>query len=314
GRLSLDEPVDRLLPELAGRRVLRRLNGPVDDTVAAARPITVRDLLTFRAGFGMILAPPTEYPILQAEQSLELMSVGPPIPVTPHGPDEWMRRMGTLPLMHQPGEQWGYNTGSQILGVLIARAAGQPPEVFYRTRIFDPLGMDDTAFVVPATKLHRLVPLYQEVHGALQNFDDDDQWSRPRVFPDGGAGVVSTVSDYVAFGKMLLSGGTHQGRRILAPELVAAMTTDQLTQQQRDTAGAILGGRGWGFGLSIIDASETAGRGPKGYGWSGGFGTVWVNDPEEDLVAVLCTQVLASAGSSAVEADFWSATYQALDS
>ena len=102
GRLALDEPVDRLLPELAGRPVLRRLNGPVDDTVAADRPVNVRDLLTFRSGFGMILAPPDEYPILQAEQALELSSVGPPTPVTPHGPDEWLRRMGTLPLMDHP--------------------------------------------------------------------------------------------------------------------------------------------------------------------------------------------------------------------
>jgi CubicO group peptidase (beta-lactamase class C family) len=125
GRLSLDEPVDRLLPELADRRVLRRVDGPIDETVAAHRPITVRDLLTFRAGFGMILAPPEDYPILLAEAALELRSVGPPTPVTPHGPDEWIRRMGTLLLMDQPGERWRYNTGSQILGVLIARASGR---------------------------------------------------------------------------------------------------------------------------------------------------------------------------------------------
>ncbi|MGE5289575.1 MAG: serine hydrolase domain-containing protein [Micromonosporaceae bacterium] len=313
-RLALDEPVDRRLPELADRRVLRRLNGPVDDTVAADRPVTVRDLLTFRAGFGMILAPPSEYPILQAEQALQLRSVGPPTPVTPHGPDEWLRRMGTLPLMDQPGEQWRYNTGSQILGVLIARAARQPVEAFYREHIFDPLGMHDTGFQVPAAQLRRLVPCYQEVDGALEPFDDDGQWSRPRVFPDCGAGLVSTVSDYLAFGQMLLAGGTYRGKRILAPELVTAMTTDQLTPQQRDTAGPILNGRGWGFGVSIIDPPEIAAPGPRGYGWSGGFGTVWVNDPDEDLVAILCTQVLAAPGGSAVEADFWSATYQALDS
>ena len=146
GRLAFDEPVDRLLPELAGRRVLRRTDGPLDDTVAADRPVTTADLLTFRSGFGMILAPPSEYPILEAEQALELRSVGPPTPVTPHGPDEWLRRMGTLPLMDQPGGQWRYNTSSQILGVLIARAAGQPVESFYNERIFGPLGMTGTGF------------------------------------------------------------------------------------------------------------------------------------------------------------------------
>ena len=112
---------------------------------------------------------------------------------------------------------------------------------------------------------------------------------------------------------MLLAGGTHRGARILAPELVAAMTADHLTPEQRDTAGPILGGRGWGFGLSIIDPPGGAGTGPKGYGWNGGFGTAWVNDPAEDLVAILCTQVLAAPGSSGVESDFWSATYRALD-
>lgn len=129
------------------------------------------------------------------------------------------------------------------------------------------------------------------------------------------AGQVSGGSvpgDYLAFGQVLLAGGTHRGQRIVAPELVAAMTTDQLTPRQRATGALLLGGRGWGFGLSVIDSPGTGGA-PKGYGWSGGFGTTWLNDPEEDLVAILCTQVLASAESAAVEAEFWSATYRALD-
>jgi CubicO group peptidase (beta-lactamase class C family) len=310
GKLSLDEPVDRLLPELSGRRVLRRLDGPVDDTVPAGRPVTAADLLTFRGGFGMILAPPEEYPILQAEQALELSSVGPPTPVTPHGPDEWLRRLGTLPLMDQPGVQWRYNTGSQILGVLIARAAGQPAEAFYREHIFGPLGMNDTGFQVPAGELHRLVPCYQEAGGTLAAFDDDGAWSRPRAFTDAGAGLVAAVGDYLSFGQMLLAGGECRGERVLAPKLVAAMTTDQLTPGQRETAGPILDGRGWGFGVSIIDPPEQTGL--KGYGWNGGFGTVWANDPAEGLVAVLATQVLAGPGSSSVEADFWSAAYRAL--
>jgi CubicO group peptidase (beta-lactamase class C family) len=308
GRLALDEPIDRLLPELAGRPVLRHPNAPLDDTVPAVRPVTVLDLLTFRSGFGMILAPPSEYPILEAEQALQLNSVGPPTPATPYGPDEWLRRMGTLPLMDQPGTHWRYNTSSQILGVLIARAADQPVETFYAERIFGPLGMTDTSFWVPESKQHRLVPCYQPADGGLEPFDDDGQWARPRPFADGGAGLVSTVGDYLAFGQMLLAGGTHRGTRILAPELVAAMTTDHLTAAQRESAGPILDGRGWGFGLSILDRPEAV----KGYGWSGGFGTDWVNDPGEDLVAVLCTQVLAAPGGPGVESDFWSGTYRAL--
>jgi CubicO group peptidase (beta-lactamase class C family) len=310
GRLALDEPIDRLLPELAGRPVLRRLNAPVDDTVPADRPVTVLDLLTFRSGFGTILAPPDEYPILGAEQALELCSVGPPTPATPYAPDEWLRRMGTLPLMDQPGTQWRYNTSSQILGVLIARAAGQPVETFYAERIFSPLGMTDTGFVVPQSARHRLVPCYEQADGGLAAFDDGGEWERPRPFPDCGAGLVSTVGDYLAFGQMLLAGGTHGGTHILAPELVAAMTTDHLTAGQRAEAGPILDGRGWGFGLSIIERPEAGGV--KGYGWSGGFGTHWVNDPDEGLVAVLCTQVLAFPGGPGLESDFWTGTYRAL--
>src|SRR5581483_2400149 len=167
--------------------------------------------------------------------------------------------------------QWRYNTSSQILGVLIARSAGQPVETFYAERVFSPLGMTDTGFVVPQSARHRLVPCYEQADGGLAAFDDGGEWERPRPFPDCGAGLISTVSDYLAFGQMLLAGGTHGGTHILAPELVAAMTTDHLTAGQRAEAGPILDGRGWGFGLSIIDRPEVGGV--KGYGWSGGFGT-----------------------------------------
>src|SRR6478609_3750621 len=110
-KLRLDEPVDRLLPELADRKVLKRLDGPLDETVPANRPITLRDLLTSRMGFGQMMAPPDAYPILTAANELRI-GMGPPSPSTMPAPDEWMRRLGTLPLMCQPGERWIYNTGS----------------------------------------------------------------------------------------------------------------------------------------------------------------------------------------------------------
>jgi CubicO group peptidase (beta-lactamase class C family) len=298
GKLSLAEPVDRLLPELAGRPVLRRLDGPVEDTVPAHRPVTVGDLLTFRAGFGMILAPPSEYPVLAAEQALELCSAGPPVPATPHGPDEWLRRMGTLPLMDQPGTQWRYATSSQILGMLVARAAGQPAEEFYAERIFGPLGMTGTAFTVPPAQLSRLVPCFQNAGGVFEPYDDQGLWARPRPFPDCGGGLAATVGDYVTFGRLLLDGGAYRGTQLVPPELVAEMTADHLTPEQRASAGPILDGRGWGFGLSIMDG---------GYGWGGGFGTTWFNDPARDMVAVLCTQVLAGPAGWAVESGFTSA-------
>ena len=158
-KLRLDEPVDRLLPELANRKVLKRLDGPLDDTVPAIRPITVRDLLTFRMGHGMVMGSPEKYPIVLATDELQI-GTGPPSPATTPAPDEWIRRLGTLPLMHQPGERWMYNTGSEVLGVLIARASGQPFDKFLRERIFDPLGMHDTGFSVPAAKIGRLATSY----------------------------------------------------------------------------------------------------------------------------------------------------------
>jgi CubicO group peptidase (beta-lactamase class C family) len=137
-RLRLDEPVDRLLPELAGSRVLKRLDSQLDETVPARQPITLRDLLTFRLGLGMIMGPPDAFPIQKAVSELGIVGFGLPDQSTPHDPDEWIRRLATLPLMHQPGERWMYNTGSCVLGVLIARASGQPFETFLRERIFEP--------------------------------------------------------------------------------------------------------------------------------------------------------------------------------
>jgi len=190
GTLGLDEPVDRWLPELASRKVLRRINGPLDDTVPAARLITVRDLLTFTMGMGIPFAPSGTYPIQRALDDLQL-GQGAPRSQAPPEPDEWLRRLGTLPLMHQPGERWMYNTGCDVLGALIARAAGQPFDRFLRERMFEPLGTTDTAFSVPAEKRDRLVTSYlvDPASGALQPSDPPDgQWSRPPAFPSGPRG------------------------------------------------------------------------------------------------------------------------------
>src|SRR5215831_14277400 len=182
-KLRLDEPVDRLLPELANRRVLKQLDGPLDDTVPAHRPISVRDLLTFRMGLGIIIAPPDTYPIQKAAAELGIVGIGLPNPSSPHGPDEWIRRLGTLPLVHQPGERWMYNLGSYVLGVLIARASGQPLETFFRERIFEPLGMKDTGFSVPAATLDRLATSYgvDPATGEFAVYDQAEggQWSHP---------------------------------------------------------------------------------------------------------------------------------------
>ena len=318
-RLRLDEPVDRLLPELADRRVLKRLDGPLDDTVPAKRPISVRDLLTLRMGFGFIMGPPDAYPILAAADEQQL-GMGPPKPATPHEPDEWIRRFATLPLMHQPGEQWMYEMGFAVLGVLISRASGQPLETFFRERIFGPLGMEDTSFHVPPEKLGRLATCYQTnpETGAHELYDgvEDSQWSRPPAFPDARGGLVSTVDDYLAFGRMMLDKGKYGSERILSRRSVELMTTDHLTPEQKavsDSVPVFLEGRGWGFGVSTITGGDAAAATPGRYGWGGGLGTSWYSDPTEDLVGILMTQRLASPQSSRIDLDFWTSVYQAID-
>jgi CubicO group peptidase (beta-lactamase class C family) len=313
--LRLDEPVERLLPELADRRVLTRIDGPLDDTVPAHRPITVRDLLTFRLGFGQMMAPPDAYPILKSASEQQI-GMGPPSPSAMPAPDEWMRRLGTLPLMHQPGERWMYNTGSDVLGVLIARAASQPLEMFLRDRLFAPLGMADTGFSVPVTTLDRLATSYWVAPetGALALYDEavGGQWSRPPAFPSGAGGLVSTIDDYLTFGQMLLNQGKHGSTRILSRPSVEAMTTDQLTAEQRASAGPFLGdNRGWGFGVSVVTKRDDVAAVPGRFGWDGGLGTSWSSDPKEDMVAILMTQSLGFP--SGVYTDFWTLAYQAID-
>jgi CubicO group peptidase (beta-lactamase class C family) len=315
-RLTLDEPLDPFLPELANRRVLRRIDGPLSETEPSHRSITLRDLLTFRMGFGMIMGPPGVYPIQQAMEDHVLMSLN---PSPPHTPDEWLRRLGSLPLMCQPGGRWMYHTGSDVLGVLIARVAGVPFETFLKERIFDPLNMRDTGFFVPAAKLGRFASSYgvNAVSGALELLDDgqDSKWSRPPVFPAGGGGLVSTIDDYCAFGRMMLNRGKLGSERILARPTVDLMLTDQLTAAQKAISPFSPGFwdcRGWGLGLSVITDRTGIAVAPGQFGWSGAFGTDWVSDYAEDLVAILMIQRF-NMGPGRIHEDFRTLAYQGLD-
>ncbi len=317
-KLRLDDPVERWLPELAERQVLRRLDGPLDDTVPANRPITVRDLLTFRMGFGQMMASPDAYPILQAANEQQI-GMGPPSPSSMPAPDEWLRRLGQLPLMHQPGEYWMYNTGADVLGVLLARASGQPLETFLRERIFEPLGMKDTGFSVPEASLDRLATSYwtDPASGKLTVYDEarGGQWSRPPAFPSGAGGLVSTIDDYLAFGQMMLSLGKHGNERILSRLSVEVMTTDQLTPAQKAAPSLISGfldGNGWGFGVSVVTRRDDIAAVPGRYGWDGGLGTSWYSDPREEMIIILMTQS-AWASPSPPNVYFWTLAYQAID-
>ncbi|WBQ06711.1 serine hydrolase domain-containing protein [Kribbella sp. CA-293567] len=271
GRLTLDSPVHDLLPELASQPVLRRPDGPLDDVVPAVRAVTVRDLLTFRLGLGE-----SDNAALRArEEELELHTFGPPKPRSPLEPDEWIRRFATLPLQYQPGERWQYGTSSDLLGVLIARASGQPLGEFLDERIFTPLGMKDTGFT--ASDPARLTTAYvgEEVFDTAA----ESQWLTPPTFPTGSGGLVSTADDFNAFAQMLLSGGGG----ILSAESARELTTDQLTAEQRAAASAtgfIEEGAGWGFGLSV---------GGGRYGWAGGLGALWSTAPDQQTVVLLLT-------------------------
>jgi CubicO group peptidase (beta-lactamase class C family) len=317
-RLRLDDPVDPWLPELADRRVLRTLASALDDTVPGERAITLRDLLTLRPGLGAVMVYPERYPIQHAMAEAE---VAPSATIFGAGPDELMRRLGGLPLVHQPGAAWLYHTGSDILGVLIARVSGQSLESFLRARIFEPLGMRDTGFSVPEEKLERLATCYQAdpQTGGLAVFDEGrgGRFARAPAFESGGGGLVSTVDDYLAFGQMLLEGGRAGGARILSRLSVELMTTDQITPEQKAASPFFPGfweHRGWGFGLAIVTRRDDLAAVPGRFGWDGGYGTSCYVDPEEGMVGILMTQRLwESPSPPTVQRDFWTSAYQAID-
>lgn len=309
GLLGIDDPVDALLPELADRRVLRSMDAELDDTVPARRAITTRDLLTFTFGFGMdvgMFTAPTPWPIVVAADRLELSTLGPPSPQTQPDPDTWIARLGTLPLMAQPGERWLYNTGAHVLGVLLARAAGMPFADVLRTRICEPLGMRDTAFFAADTA--RLATAYAATPEGLQVADPPGgAWSTPPRFGDGAAGLVSTAGDMLAFSRMLLRGGAP----ILSPAAVQDMTTDQLSAGQKAVSarGILDGGATWGYGVAIAESGPHRGA----YGWSGGFGTSWLADPAAGLTVVVMTQRLfESAAPPPLHVELQAAAYEAI--
>jgi CubicO group peptidase (beta-lactamase class C family) len=295
-RLDLEEPVAKLLPELAGQRVLRRVDGPLDDTVELIRPVTVEDLLTSTFGHGLVVAdgqinPPI--PVVEAGEALDL-NLGDPDPRTPYEPDEWIRRFATLPLVAQPGAQWMYNSSSQVLGVLLARADGRPLGDLLRDRIFEPLGMHETGFWLSASRAAELPGHYStdQATGRLAERTDTgpEVWSKPPAFPSGAGGLVSTADEFLAFARMLLNGGVHGGTRLMSEQAVAAMTRNHLTPEQIEGGSMFLGGAGWGYGVAVTVADDEV-SGPGRYGWSGGYGTSWFNDPSAGLISIVLGQV-----------------------
>ncbi|MFF5536559.1 serine hydrolase domain-containing protein [Streptomyces cinerochromogenes] len=283
GRFALDDPIAEWLPELAKPRVVRTPQSPVDDVVPAARSITVEDLLTSRPGWGL----PSDFSLPAAKALFEVQDHSRPMQSWPD-PDEWLARLAEVPLLHQPGEAWLYGTASALQGLLAARVTGLTLPEFLAERIFEPLGMEDTGFEVPAAKRDRFTWAYAPESGDLHLTDtpDGDFSSVPR-FASGGGGLVSTADDWLAFARMLLSGGGD----LLSPTSVSRMTGNHLTPAQRENAKLFLEGQGWGYGGQVdVDPIEPWNV-PGRYGWVGGTGTTAHVIPATNTVTILLTQV-----------------------
>ncbi len=320
--LRLDDPVDAFLPELADMTVLADPDGPLEETVPAIRPITLRDLLTFTSGTGIVVAEPGTVPVADALNALQGEQPG-------QSPQEWIRRLGALPLVCQPGERWMYHTAADVTGVLIARATGMSFGDALRERICEPLGMTDTAFSVAGEGVSRLATAYErdDATGELVVEDGPDgYWSRPPAFESGGGGLVSTAADFLAFASALLAGGTRDGERVLSRPSVTLMTTDHLTPAQKAVSGFTPGyfdDIGWGLGMSVRTRRAHLGASPGvsypwpasagSYGWPGLYGTGWYNDPAEDMTTILMIQRAPAPPPLPILQDFWTAAYQAID-
>ncbi|MGH9110504.1 MAG: serine hydrolase domain-containing protein [Acidimicrobiales bacterium] len=313
GVMTLADPVDAWLPELAQPRVLRTLESELDDTEPAERPITVEDVLSFRLGWGSIMAPPDSYPIQRAERELDLNTFEPPWPPSDLTPDEWIAALGSLPLLDQPGAAWRYAGGAQVAGVLIERVAGVPLGDALRERLFEPLGMVDTDFYVPADKLHRFTTQYAPdvKTGELHVLDrPDGWWSTPPKMPDANGWLVSTVDDLWAFTSMLAAGGDG----VISPESVHLMMIDRMTAKDRRENQIFVGDHsGWGL-MMAVPASDGSTGVPGGYGWEGGTGTSWRTDPSVGLTGILLTQrAVTTPEPPQIVTDFWVAAYASID-
>src|SRR5690242_19616720 len=278
GAMALDDPVARWLPEFAAPRVLRSLDSGHDVTVPAKRPITVEDVLSFHLGFGSIMAP-GPFPVQQAEHELGLKTLGPPWPPPDLTPDQWIAGLASLPLLDQPGSRWRYNTGASVAGVLIERVAGAPLAEVLRERVFEPLGMADTGFHVPAAKRDRFTTFYAagSGDGEPRVLDrPDGWWAAPPKFPDASGALVSTADDLYAFASMLAKDGLAKdgpaggglaadGGRLLSAASVRLMTRDRMTAAERAESRIFVGDHS-GWGLMMLVPAEGTGDTAEGTG------------------------------------------------
>ncbi|MFM0250150.1 serine hydrolase domain-containing protein [Paraburkholderia sediminicola] len=314
-RLALDTPVSSWLPELAAPSVLRDPTGPLDETELLRAPITVLDLLTHRAGYAyhFTATGPLAEAYTAAFNGTEARGDA----------SAWLGRMAGLPLMFQPGSRWHYGIATDILGVLIERVSGMRLGDFFRTRIFEPLGMRDTVFWVPDAQLARLATAYGVEPGTQRRVVEDhpsaSRWANPGRFQSGGGGLVSTAQDYLQFAQLLLGRGRVGSIRLLSHRSVDLMRSNFLTRDQRRVPafGQVMwAGQGFGLGLSVVD--DPAQQLPFGYrsmgsfGWPGAYGTSWFADPVENLIGIMLIQRRAGEPFP-MSVDFERRVYDAID-
>ncbi|MBU8815690.1 serine hydrolase domain-containing protein [Mycolicibacterium goodii] len=296
GRFALSEPVTNWLPELSHMRVLRQARGPLDQTVPARRPITFDDLMTHRSGLAYVFS--VLGPLASAYGKVSQRQ----------DQDRWLAEVAALPLAHQPGERLTYSHSTDVLGIALSRIEGKPLSQVLAERIFEPLGMTDTGFSLGAAGRRRAATMYKLT---ADNTLTHDVMGPPPIadppFCTGGAGLFSTVDDYLRFARMLLAGGTVDGVRVLTEESVRTMRTDRLTpeQKQHEFLGAPFWvGRGFGLNLSVVTdpAKSRQFFGPGGLGtfsWPGAYGTWWQADPSADLIIIYLIQNFPDLGVDA---------------
>ena len=292
GKFRLDDPITKFAPEFKTMRVLKDSQGPLDQTVPAAREITFDDLFTHRSGiaYGFSSLGPIahEYGRVLGDVLNNEMT-----------PDAWMKALASMPLLYQPVERFHYSHSTDVLGFLVGRIAGMPFRDFLMERLFKPLGMSDTDFYIPPAKRERAAVVYRlnEAENRLDTVPFK-QYETPPAFCGGGGGLVSTADDYLKFARMMLNKGELDGKRYVKAETVNLMCTNRLTPAQR--AIPFLGslpmwdGMGFGLGVSVIDAPEKLGffgmGGVGSFGWPGAFGTWWQADPANDLIMIYLIQ------------------------
>ena len=287
GKFALSDPVEKFVPELADLEVL--VDG---ELVPAERTMTMRHLLTHTTGLSYGFNP--QDPVDQKYREVQ--------PLGGEDLDEFAERLGTLPLAFEPGERWHYSVAVDVTGLVVQRLSGLSFDVFLKERLFDPLGMEDTFFNVPADKLDRLLPNHAWNREEERLVQFDAPYEETQMF-SGGGGLVSSTMDYLRFSEMVRRGGELDGVRILSPKTVEFMTANHLPSTvsgagsgENPLSGAET--RGFGFGLGFGVNTNPVGSGTLGslgeYSWGGAAGTVFWVDPVEEMVVIGMIQLMGS--------------------